>query len=177
MEESFLVIQQENRKNTRREIEDFLKKMENEEKTLRWTHLGTGWFDIPIRFHKKIFRSKYIDFKKIAQREYDLYKNQNKYVLKSELAIYSGILSGRPSMIGQSFSILTLLFSITAILLSLGFGQQIIVVSVSGLIFLGLFLFFLFSIGADRLTWREMHIRVIVLSYLLFNLSNFMKQE
>lgn len=152
----------------------FLKKMEENEPTVRWTQLGTGWWNIPVWFHKQISRNKVVQPEEIAKREYNMYEHQPKRVLQSELAIYSALLGGRTSMIRQTLNMVTLFISITALILSLylnlppseaipiifgillGGGVLIVIVLLPG-------------IGADRLSWREMHIRVIVLSYLLEN--------
>ena len=158
------------------DIIDFLDEMKKRESTVRWTQLGTGWRDIPVRFHRKIYRSKkYIDPEKIATREYELYKGQPKQVLQSELGIYSALLGGRSSMIRQTLNILTLFISIAALILSLCLNLSLseaipiifVILPVGGGL-LGIFVL-LPSFGADRLCWREMHIRVIVLSYLLEN--------
>ncbi len=151
------------------ELQEFITKMSEEDKTLRWTHFGTDWFDVPVRIHNLVYRNKLTDTKAIAEREYKLYKDQDMKTLECELSIYQGLLSGRRSMINRILSLFTLFLSVTAIIVSLELNwEQIIVYLPFVIVVAVIFLFgLLVSVGADRLTVREFHVRIIVISHLI----------
>lgn len=154
------------------EISKFVEKMCQADKTLRWTHLGSGMKNIFITFHRKFFRSKLTDIHKMVEREYLLYKDQRENILKTEVTLYQGLLSGRTSIINRTLSLVTLTLSIIAIIFSLNLVSSIIdmfpaIITVS-LTVLALLLFpMLIAFSQDRLSVREFHIRIIVISFLL----------
>jgi hypothetical protein len=151
------------------EINKFVTKMSKEDKTLRWTHFGTDWFDLPVRVHNFLYRNKETNPILMAKREYDLYNGQEKETLECELSVYQGLLSGRQSMINRLLGLFTLFLSVTAIIVSLELNlEQIITYFPIILVALVIILFLLLlSVGADRLTVREFHVRIIVLSHLI----------
>ena len=154
------------------QIENFVTKMYMNDKTQSWTHFGSGLYDIPVTIHKKLFRGKFTTISKIVNREYNLYQGQAPKVLETELKLYRELLSGRPSILSRSLSLIALVLSLLAVIFSLTSGSErislittlfpYIVAMVVLLLVVGII-----ALGQDRLSVREHHIRIIVLSYLL----------
>ncbi len=160
------------------DIVNIVTQMYQNDKTQRWTHLGSGLYDIPVFIHKKLFRSKYTDISKIVKREYNLYKGLKKKILETELKLYQGLLSGRPSILSRSLSLIALVLSLVAVIFSLTSNNatestvETMIVGLFPYIMTMLILLLvagIIGLGQDRLSVREHHIRIIVLSYLLAN--------